>query len=274
MSSQEISTDSVIADEKKIKRKKKLRFAAIVFVLWLAAGLILGQFSDGSSAELHIEIMAPRVDLWGISVSTSVIYAVISTLCLGLAGLVFRFAIFPRFTNEPKGVQSVIEIMVDTIQSYTDTQSGHLGDNLGAYIFSLASLMIFSEVFELLGQRPPTADLVMTGSMALCTFFLINFYGVKKKGLGGRIGSFAQPVAIVFPIRILSDIAIPVSLACRLFGNMLGGMIIVHLLYMALGSFSIGIPAVTGLYFNVFHPLIQAFIFVTLSLTFIREAVE
>lgn len=272
MPSQELTADPIVA--KKAKRKKRLKFAALVFVLWLLSGLIWGQFSDGSSADLHIEIMAPRVQLWGMSVSTSVIYAVISTICLGLTALVLRFAVIRRFKEEPRGIQTVLEIMVETIQSYTDNQSGHLGQNLGAYIFSLAALMVFSEIFELLGLRPPTADLIMTLSMAICTFFLINFYGVKKKGVGGRIASFAKPVAVVFPIRVLSDIAIPVSLACRLFGNMLGGMIVVHLLYMALGHFSIGIPAVMGLYFNIFHPLMQAFIFITLSLTFIREAVE
>ena len=51
-------------------------------------------------------------------------------------------------------------------------------------------------------------------------------------------------------------------------------MIVVELIYYALGAFSVGIPAVLGLYFNAFHPLIQFFIFINLSLTFIGEAVE
>jgi len=49
---------------------------------------------------------------------------------------------------------------------------------------------------------------------------------------------------------------------------------VVELIYHALGSFGIGIPAVLGLYFNAFHPLIQAYIFITLSLSFIQEAYE
>ena len=55
---------------------------------------------------------------------------------------------------------------------------------------------------------------------------------------------------------------------------MLGGMIVMDLLYMALGNAAIGFPSVLGLYFNVFHPLIQTYIFITLTLTFIGEAVE
>ena len=75
-------------------------------------------------------------------------------------------------------------------------------------------------------------------------------------------------------IKIDSDIAIPNSLACRLFGNMLGGMIVMELLKGALGGYAAGIPGIAGLYFNLFHPLIQAYIFITLSLTFIDEAME
>ena len=127
---------------------------------------------------------------------------------------------------------------------------------------------------ELLGVRAPTADITMTFALALVTFVLINFYGLRKKGVGGRIKSLAQPTVAVFPIKIVSELAVPVSLACRLFGNMLGGMIVMDLLYSALGNAAIGFPSVLGLYFNVFHPLIQTYIFITLTLTYIGEAVE
>ena len=134
--------------------------------------------------------------------------------------------------------------------------------------------MVGCAAVELLGYRAPTADITMTFALALITFILINYYGIKKKGVVGRIKSLAKPTPVVYPMKIVSDLAVPVSLACRLFGNMLGGMIVMDLLYYALGSAAIGIPSVLGLYFNLFHPLIQTFIFVTLTLTFINEAVE
>jgi len=110
--------------------------------------------------------------------------------------------------------------------------------------------------------------------MSLITFFLINYYGIKKKKLSGRLVSLTKPTPLVTPFKIISDIATPVSLACRLFGNMLGGMIVMDLLKSSLGGYAVGIPAVAGLYFNLFHPLIQTYIFVILSLTFINEAAE
>ena len=97
---------------------------------------------------------------------------------------------------------------------------------------------------------------------------------INKKGIKGRAQAYIKPNAIIAPFKLISDLAVPISLACRLFGNMLGGMIVVELLYFALGAFSVGVPALLGLYFNAFHPLIQYFIFINLSLTFIGEAVE
>ena len=114
----------------------------------------------------------------------------------------------------------------------------------------------------------------MTLSYALITFILVNVFGIYKKGIRGRAQAYIKPNAIIAPFKLISDLAVPISLACRLFGNMLGGMIVVELIYFALGAFSVGVPALLGLYFNAFHPLIQFFIFINLSLTFIGEAVE
>ena len=177
-------------------------------------------------------------------------------------------------TDKPHGVQNVLEICVEAICQYTNTNVGDLGDNLPAYLFTVALFMVGCAAVELLGIRAPTADITMTFALALITFVLINYYGVRRKGVGGRIRSMSQPTPVVLPIKIVSDCAVPVSLACRLFGNMLGGMIVMDLLYSALGNAAIGIPSVVGLYFNVFHPLIQTYIFITLTLTFIREATE
>jgi F-type H+-transporting ATPase subunit a len=134
--------------------------------------------------------------------------------------------------------------------------------------------MLMCAFLELFRLRPPTADITMTFALAFMTFIFINVYGIRKKGSIGRIKALASPTPVVFIFRVIAEIAIPVSMACRLFGNMLGGMIVIDLLYMALGSGAVAIPSVAGLYFNVFHPMMQTFIFVTLTLTFINEAIE
>lgn len=266
--------DKEDADYKKIKRKRTWLFIGGIAALWLGCGLITGIFVSPTEELLTVEIAAPRMHLFGADISSSVFISWIAIAVIFLLALIIRLFVIPRFKEHPRGVQNVLETLVEATVHYTQSKVKNPSENLGAYIFSIVTFLIVCAVVELFGVRPPTADLMLTFSLAFCTFILINFYGIRKKGVWGRIKSLAQPVALILPIRILTDIAIPVSMACRLFGNMLGGMIVIDLLYISLGAFGIGVPAVLGLYFNVFHPLIQAFIFITLSLTFINEAVE
>lgn len=260
-----------VTDADKVKRKRYLIIG--VLALWLGCGLAIDKIPH-EATELHVSIFAPRWDIFGISMSSSVVMAVVATLIIAVLCLIIRIFVIPKFTEKPTGIQTVLETAVDELSKYTKDKAPTTGDSLSAYMMALALLLIVSAVLELFAFRPPTADLIMTFSLAMCTFFLINYYGIKEKGVKGRLKSYGEPIKILYPFKILSDIANPVSLASRLFGNMLGGMIVMELVYLALGSFGVGIPAVLGLYFNMFHPMIQTFIFITLSLTFIREATE
>lgn len=263
------------APTKKQKRGKLFGMVLMVVGLWLfVTTLVPFVFGPTSSSGFQVELFPKRYDVLGFSLSSTVVVTWIAMGILLLLALLVRLIVIPRMQDTPKGLQNILELAVDGINSYTQSKAGKLGENLSAYLFSLATLMIACAVVELFGVRPPTADITMTLGMSLITFILINYYGIREKGVGGRLKSLAQPTPVVFPIKIISDCAIPISLACRLFGNMLGGMIVVDLLYSALGTSAVGLPSVIGLYFNVFHPLIQAFIFVTLTLTFINEAAE
>ncbi|HOG00882.1 MAG: ATP synthase subunit a [Firmicutes bacterium ADurb.Bin248] len=256
------------------KKKRRLFMMLGVLGLWLFSGLVLGLFRVERET-LEVTISPARVELLGISTSTSVIVAWIVIAALAVFAILVRVLAIPRFQETPRGLQLVLETAVGAVSDFTKGKfGGRRNEALAAYFFALAALFVGSAFVELLGLRPPTTDLTMTLSYALITFILINYTGIRKKGVRGHLANFAKPNALVTPFKFLSEIAIPISLACRLFGNMLGGMIVVDLVYMALGAFSVGIPAVLGLYFNAFHPLIQFFIFINLSLTFIGEAAE
>jgi F-type H+-transporting ATPase subunit a len=155
--------------------------------------------------------------------------------------------------------------------SFTINYLGETGKVLAPYVLTLALFIFFSDLVELLGPRPPTADLSMTAALAIMTFFLIHYFGIRKKGIRGRIKDFAKPMPFIAPIKILTDLAAPVSLSCRLFGNILGGLIVMDLIYIV---FPFVIPAFLSIYFNLFHAGMQTFIFITLSIRFIGEAIE
>ena len=224
--------------------------------------------------EIEFSLWPERVTVFGYSLSTTIIYSWIAMAILIIGALIIRFTVFRNPKEKPTGAQNVIEVIVDYVRKYTNAQVHGAGEMLCSYILTVAAFLLTSAFLELFRVRPPTADITLTFALAFMTFILINVYGIRRKGVIGRIKSLAAPTPIVFPFRLISEIAIPVSMACRLFGNMIGGMIIIDLLYTVLGHFAIGFPAVAGLYFNVFHPVMQAFIFVTLTLTFINEAIE
>lgn len=267
---------------KKLKRKKTLCFSGVIISIWFAIGVFVTWFS-GRKSGLHIEFSMfgerSGIEIFGMNLSETTLITVAIVIVASILCVLFRFLVFPKFTEEPKGIQNAMEICVEAVENFCITATDKkAGKSLAPYMFTVAIYLILSAATELFGLRAPTSDLAVTFSLGLITFFLLNYHGLKKLGLGGRLKSMGGAVPamrpIMIPLKIVSDIAVPVSLACRLFGNMLGGMIVMELLKGALGGYAAGIPGVAGLYFNLFHPLIQAYIFITLSLTFIDEAME
>lgn len=272
-------------DKKKFKKKKRLKtlcFSGMLISVWFALGVFITWFS-GKHSGMHIEFSMfgdrSSVEILGLKLGETTIYTMIIVLIVTILCLLFRCLVFPKFKDKPEGFQNIMELCVETVENFcVDATGKKAGKSLAPYMFALAIYLVFSASFELFGLRAPTSDLVVTFSMGLITFVLLNYFGFKKLGIGGRLKAMGGPMVamrpIMIPMKIVSDIAIPISLACRLFGNMLGGMIVMELLKGALGGYASGIPGIAGLYFNLFHPLIQAYIFITLSLTFIDEAME
>lgn len=262
---------------KALKRRSTLLLALAVIAAWFFVGTVIAAFSGGGGGlNVEFEMFSDRVNIFGISFAQTTVVSWGIILAVLVLCVIFRFAVFPRFNTEKPAstVQNVTELAVEAMDGFTKNAVDDYSDRLSPYMLSLGLFMLCAAASELLGFRPPTSDLLVTLAMGLITFFFINLYGIKKKGLGGRIKYLASPTPIILPMKILSDIAVPISLACRLFGNMLGGMIVMDLLKSVLGGYASGIPAVAGLYFNLFHPVIQAYIFIILSLTFINEAIE
>jgi len=271
----ESNQQNVGSSRKKADKFKKLGATGLIVVGgYLFLTRIINLIFGAEQTSLDFSLWPERVTVLGFSLSYTVIFTWVAMAILIIGAIIIRLTVFRRPKDMPSGAQNVIELIVEYVGKYTNAQAHGTGEFLCSYILTIGSLLIMSAFLELFRIRPPTADITMTFSLAFMTFIFINVYGIKRKGLRGRLKSLASPTPLVFPFRVISDFAIPVSLACRLFGNMLGGMIVIDLLYTALGSNAVAIPSVAGLYFNAFHPLIQTYIFVTLTLTFINEAIE
>ncbi len=261
-----------------VKAKKKSGIGRAVLIgaaVCIAAGLLISAlFPNAPREELHVSLEGAKIDFFGLSISSSVVYTWVMILIVLAVSLALRIFAIPKFSDKPGKLQLLLEAAVDFADDFTQSHVHGLSNALGPYVFTVAVFLVCSAAFELFGFRPPSSDITVTFALSIITFLMINYFGLKHNGLKGRLKQFVRPMPFMVPFKILSDIAVPISLACRLFGNMLGGMIVINLIYMAMNNFSVGVPGVLGLYFSLFHPLIQTFIFLKLSLSFIEEAVD
>ena len=114
---------------------------------------------------------------------------------------------------------------------------GEEGKRYVPYLVSVLLYLGISNIIGLFGMKPPTKDLNVTAALALMSIILVEAAGIRKKGVGGWIKSFTEPIAIVTPINILEVFIKPLSLCMRLFGTF--GSIRYHGAAEASGSGSI-----------------------------------
>lgn len=148
------------------------------------------------------------------------------------------------------------------------------------YIGTLFIFTILANATGLIGFRPVTADVNTAFALSTITFLVIAGSSIHTHGFMGWIKHYGDPYPFMAPIMIIKDISLPISLAFRLFGNITGGMIIMAFVFKALHAitdsinfsipiFTYLIPLPLNLFFDVFEPLLQAFIFTTLTMAFV-----
>ena len=202
-----------------------------------------------------------------------------------IMGVLIVFAVIVRikvrnFTEVPSGFQNLIESLVEVFDGYVRSTAGEKLMYLGNWFFTLFIFILISNISGLFGLRPPTADWSMTLSMALVTFVLIQVLGVRYRKAQYVKDLFAPlpwwcPIPLFLPINVIGELARPISLSFRLFGNILAGLIMMALLYsMAPVIIRFGFPAALHIYFDLFAGILQTYIFCTLSLSFIAGAAE
>ncbi len=218
--------------------------------------------------ELNVETAFTIPVLGGIEVAESVVISWV--IMVILAALAFYLGSNLKVRNPGKR-QQIAELIVKWLDGFTQ---GMLGEDAKEYSSYISTVLIFigvSNVIGLFGMKPPTKDMNVTVALSVMSILLIEYAGIKKRGVGGWLKSFAQPVAIVAPINVLEIFIRPLSLCMRLFGNVLGAFVIMELIKLVV---PVGIPAIFSLYFDIFDGLIQAYVFVFLTSLFIKEAVE
>ena len=182
--------------------------------------------------------------------------------------------------------QMIAEWIVENVTKLVRTNMGEYFEGFAPFIAAILGLSAFSSLTSLLGLFAPTSDINIIAGWAILVFSLITYYKMKAGPLI-YLKSFGDPQPLLAPLNIISEVATPISMAFRHYGNVLSGSIISVLIAVGLTNLShmifaflpgaladfpylrIGIPAVLSIYFDLFSGCLQAFIFAMLTMLYV-----
>ena len=259
-------------------------------VLPIAAGILLKVLtappSDGieiTGARIFFTVHLPIQD-WYVTesqINSWLVILSVTFLCLYLT-----HGVAPRpNTRRQHAAEWIVEQSERLVR-------GNMGDyfiGFAPFIAAMIGLSAFSSLLSLFGLYAPTSDLNVVAGWAIFVFFLITYYKMKCGPLH-YLKSFGEPVAFLAPLNIISEVATPISMAFRHYGNILSGSVISVLIAAALQGLSalllgwlpgalgeipflrIGLPAVLSVYFDLFSGVLQAYIFAMLTMMYVGGA--
>lgn len=205
--------------------------------------------------------------------------------------IVFLIAILAtrKLEMKPTGMQNFFEWIMDFVKNIIDStmdwKTGGrfhiLGITIIMYVFVSNMLGLpFSVVIDgTLWWKSPTADPVVTLTLATMVVGLSHYYGVKMKGTAAYGKEFLKPFAFMFPIKIIEEFANTLTLGLRLYGNIYAGEILLGLLASGLatgvgGTIAAIVPMLAWQGFSIFVGAIQAFIFTMLTMVYLSHKVS
>ncbi len=181
--------------------------------------------------------------------------------------------------------QHIAEWIVEKVDGLVKNSMGEYFESFSPFIASILGLSAFSSLLSLVGLYPPTSDLNVVAGWAVLVFVLITYYKFKC-GPVQYVKSFADPVLLA-PLNVISEVATPISMAFRHYGNVLSGAVISVLVGTALQGlsslvfgwlpgflgeipfFRVGLPAILSIYFDIFSGCLQAYIFAMLTMMYV-----
>jgi F-type H+-transporting ATPase subunit a len=232
--------------------------------------------------------LGPRVIIWfeggpldGLEITETVFWAVIVSVGL----IIFALVSTRSLKRIPKGAQGFAELIVEYVYKFVKDTMGKDKLAFAPFIGTLFLFLLFSNALGLLGFRPVTSDMNTTFALAGFVFILIQYNAIHSGGLKHYLKHFAEPYSFMVPIKIMEEFTFPISLSFRIYGNILAGVIIMELLMEGLKALSENIlrlpipllqaviPLPLNAFFDIFEPILQAFVFTMLTMSFIAKAI-
>ena len=237
-----------------------------------------------NGAKVYFSIHTPIGDINITQTAISIL--VVTVLLLVLARLATK-----NLKKRPGKFQVLVEKLVGMLYNLVEETMGKHNLRFAPYIGTIFLTSIFSTLIGMTQLfRSATADLSVTLAWALVTTGMVWYWNIKNFGFGSWLKGFTEPIVVMTPMNIVSEVAQPISMAFRHFGNVVGGNVLTALIYTALAGlsnmalgwistelallpiFQIGIPAFLSIYFDLFSGFVQAFVFSLLTMVYVGAA--
>jgi F-type H+-transporting ATPase subunit a len=187
--------------------------------------------------------------------------------------LVFGYLASRRAGMLPGPVQVLGELFVSMIYGLTEDALEEQGKT---YAPLICALFMFLLACNWIGMFPhmhePTKDLNTPLSLGIMGFCIAHYAGIRSKGIGKYLAEYCHPIFLMAPLNVIGELAKVVSISFRLFGNIMGGSIII--LVVSYLTYSVLLPPFLNFFFVIFIGAIQAFVFTMLTLVYIAVQVN
>ena len=214
-----------------------------------------------------------RISLFGLKeVNPGLIAAMAVTAALLVFALIVRIFVVPRFRDVPGKFQSVLELIVSTLDGLAGVAERPGRTAVGAYVFAAGVYIFFGTLFELFGFQAiavnghsvtlpaPLSDVNAAICMGCLSYLFIFIGGVAHRGARGALAT-------------LKEFSLPISMSFRLFGALLSGLLVTDLVYHYI-SLSYVVPVVVAVMFTLLHALIQSYVLCMLVGIYFAEVTE
>jgi len=242
---------------------------ALVIALAVVSNLLEEPVEETAEPDVAEEIAPDVVFTVGpLEVTSTVINTWAMMLLLGVGA----YLIGRNLKLRPGLVQNMLEWIIEAIERLIREMVGV--EDTSIFLPLVGTLAFFIGTANLIGLLPglksPTPDINTPLAMALVVLFSVPYFGIRTRGLWGYLKHYVEPIFLMLPIEIASEIARTFSLTFRLFGNILGEEIIISILFIVMPLF-VPVPVML---FSIFTGLLQAYIFTLLTCVYIGGAVK
>ena len=206
-------------------------------------------------------------ELWGIPLNATLFYTWVVMAFLTIVSLLITRNLRPDVP--PNRWRTTLEVIVQGIQSQIEEISRRPSRHLLYYVGTLFLFVATSNLLLVVpGFEPPTSSLSTTTALALSVLIAVPMFGVNSRGVGGYLKTYLEPSVIMLPFNIISEFSRGISLAIRLYGNIMSGAVIAVIL---LGVAPFFFPVVLDL-LGLLTGMIQDYIFAILATVYISTA--